>query len=106
MRLGTDIRTEDILHKFDSAYGVVETNNALLAKFYSAKQRQEGNIQVLPRRLDNTWFKALQHGLVEQHNMDEMLRSIFWKGLRPCAQSWRMFLVTYTMKMEALIALE
>lgn len=83
MRLGTGIKVEDILQKFDSVYGVVETNKALLAKFYSAKQGQEENIQDWSCRLEDIWFRALQHHLVEQHDTDEMLRSMFWNGLRP-----------------------
>lgn len=81
-RLGPEATVKDILAKFDSVYGIVEQGEMLLAKFYSARQTEDEDVVSWSCRLEDLLAKVKDKGYVEDEQMDSMLRSMFWSGLR------------------------
>jgi len=82
MRLGTSVGIGNILQKFDSVFGIIDTKETLLAKFYSARQGENEDVTSWSCRIEDIWSRAMERGLVESRNANEMLRSMFWTGLR------------------------
>lgn len=82
-RLGVSASIIDILNKFDSVYGEVDTKEHLLAKFYSARQEDKEDVTKWSCRLEDILSSAVERKLVESSNVNEMLRNMFWQGLRP-----------------------
>lgn len=82
-RLGIGATIEEILHKFDSVYGEVDTKEHLLAKFYSAKQEEGEDVTKWSCRLEDILSSAVERKLIESKNVNEMLRNMFWQGLKP-----------------------
>ena len=82
-RLGIGATIEEILHKFDSVYGEVDTKEHLLAKFYSAKQEEGEDVTKWSCRLEDILSSAVERKLIDSKNVNEMLRNMFWQGLKP-----------------------
>ncbi|KAL5007503.1 hypothetical protein ScPMuIL_016309 [Solemya velum] len=82
MRLGPTADLNDLLHKLDSVYGTVELKESLLANFYSARQREDEDVSAWSCRLEDILVQAIQEGEVDHKKADEMLRVMFWTGLR------------------------
>lgn len=82
MRLGSIDIIEEILHKFDSIYGNVMEAEDILAEFYSAKQRDDENCAAWSVRLEDLVTKAVRKGKVSPTLTNDMLRTMFYKGLR------------------------
>lgn len=83
MHLGAGASTRSILDKLDSIYGTVAEREDILAEFYSARQREDEECARWSCRLEDIISKAQQKGLVQTRECDEMLRTMFFKGLRP-----------------------
>ena len=81
MHLGPGASTISILKKLDSIYGIVAEREDILAEFYSGRQREDEECARCSCRLD-VIRKAQQKGLVHFRECDEMLRTMFFKGLR------------------------
>jgi hypothetical protein len=81
-RMGEDVTAEDILNKFESIYGTVMTGEAILERFYSAKQGTDENCAQWSCRLEELAYQALEKETVTQDEVAAMLRSRFWSGLR------------------------
>ena len=81
MRLGTDASIEEILHKFDSVYGIVDDNENLLSQFYSASQKEHEDVSEWSCRLEDLLDRVIQKGEITPTNTDQMLRNMFWNGL-------------------------
>lgn len=82
MRLGTDATIDQILDKLDSIYGNVDKKEELMAEFYGARQRQDEDITSWSCRLEDIIGKAQDLGLVPEEDIDKMLHSMLWTGLR------------------------
>ena len=82
MRLSPKAGIPEILTKFDSVYGVVESKESLLAEFYSAKQKESENIREWSCRLEDILGKAVEKDLVKITDSNKMLCSMFWTGMR------------------------
>ncbi|XP_052067824.1 uncharacterized protein LOC127707365 [Mytilus californianus] len=82
MRLDLDASVQEILQKLDSVYGSVEKKEELLAEFYSARQGTDESVTTWSCRLESILGKAKERGLVQPKDIDEMLRSMLWTGLR------------------------
>ena len=82
-RLGYGVTISDILEKFDSVYGEVDSKEHLLAKFYSSKQKDHENVTKWLCRLENILSSAVDRKLVEPGQVNDMLRNMFFQGLRP-----------------------
>ena len=83
MHLGPVASTISILKKLDSIYGIMAEREDILAEFYSARQREDDECARWSSRLEDIISKAQQKGLVHFRECDEMLRTMFFKGLRP-----------------------
>lgn len=81
MQLGSIDIIEEILHKFDSIYGNVMEAEDILAEFYSAKQRNDENCAAWSVRLEDLVTKAVRKGKVSPTLTNDMLRTMFYKGL-------------------------
>ena len=81
VRLGTEASITDILKKMDSVFGEVDTETDLLAALYSARQGPAESVSDLGCRLE-TLFNAAKGQATIPSNPDEILRSVFWAGLR------------------------
>lgn len=81
MHLGTDATIEAIIKKLQGVFGVVETSETLLSNFYSAKQRDDETVVSWGCRLEDLLDRAKELEIVEPGNMNEMLRTQFWRGL-------------------------
>ena len=82
MRLGVSASVDEILHKFDSIYGNVMEKEDVLAEFYSAKQREDETCSAWSCRLEEILNRAMMIGKVQSHASNEMLRTMFYKGMR------------------------
>lgn len=82
-RLGISATIPEILTKFESVYGEVDTKENLLAKFYSAKQEENEDVTKWSCRLEDILSSAIERKLVEPRNANEMLHNMFWQGLKP-----------------------
>lgn len=82
MRLGPGVSFIGILEKFESVYGVVDSKECLLAKFYSAKQKEKESVTEWSCRLEDILNKAAERGLVKHGDTNDMLRSMLWTGMR------------------------
>lgn len=82
-RLGISATIPEILNKFESVYGDVDTKEHLLSKFYSAKQGETENVTKWSCRLEDILSTAVERKLVEPEKVNEMLRNMFWQGLKP-----------------------
>ena len=81
VRLGTEASITDILKKMDSVFGEVDTETDLLAALYSARQGPAESVSDWGCRLE-TLFDAAKRQTTIPGNPDEVLRSVFWAGLR------------------------
>ena len=83
MRLGPNASVEEIIHKLDSVYGIVEEKETLLANFYSARQKENEDVSTWGCRLEDLLGKALIQGQINPDDENDMLRNMFWNGMKP-----------------------
>ena len=82
-RLGIGATIPEILDKFKSVYGEVDSKEHLLAKFYSSKQEENESVTKWSCRLEDTLASAVERKLVEPSKVNDMLRNMFYQGLKP-----------------------
>lgn len=82
MYQGPDKPLSDILETLDSVYGSVENKQQLLSEFYGARQREDEDITAWSGRLEEIIGKGLEKGIVRQNEVNSMLHSMLWTGLR------------------------
>lgn len=80
LNLGEGVSAGEILIKFDASFGSIQTSEALLEEFFSAKQQVGENISAWNCRLETILARAKQRGAEIGHS-DQMLRSKFYRGL-------------------------
>lgn len=83
MVLGPDANITDILSKFESVYGTIHSKATVLSKFYSARQQEEENVAAWGCRLEDLLNQARKEGLVQTAAVNDMLKNMFYEGLRP-----------------------
>ena len=82
-RLGIGSSIPDILDKFKSVYGATDTNEYLLAKFYSAKQDEDEDVTKCSCGLEDILASVVERQLVDTSKVNEMLHNMFYQGLKP-----------------------
>lgn len=82
LRLPLDVTVEEILAKLDSIYGSVDKKEELLAEFYGSRQREDETVTSWSCRLEGILGKAVERGLVNRKDIDGMLHSMLWTGLK------------------------
>lgn len=81
-RLGTEVSIKEILDKLDSVYGVVDTKESILARFYAARQGESEDITTWSCRLEDLLAKAVEKELVYPREVNDMLKGMLWTGMR------------------------
>jgi len=84
-RLGEYATLEGIMAKFESIYGTVMSGEAILEKFYSARQKpkeENEDCAMWCCRLEELIYQALEKEAVHEEEIGNMLRNRFWSGLR------------------------
>ena len=81
--VGPDGSTSNLLVKLDSIFGIVDTKETVLARFYSAKQGENEDVATWSCRLEDLLMEAIDAGLVDQDESNSMLRNMLWTGLLP-----------------------
>ena len=82
MHLGPTASIPEILYKLDSIYGDVEKKVDLLGDFFNARQREDENVTSWSCRLEDMIGKAVTRGLIHKEEVNEMLHSVLFRGLR------------------------
>ncbi|XP_021370382.1 uncharacterized protein LOC110461286 [Mizuhopecten yessoensis] len=82
MHLGPTAPVKKILTKMDSIFGTVEKDEALLARLYSARQQDNEDASSWRCRLEDILNKAVSRREVTYTDTGDMLRTMFWTGLR------------------------
>ena len=82
-RLGIGATIPEILEKKESVYGEVDTKEHLLAKFYCAKREENEDVTKYLCRLEDILSTAVERKIIEPTKVYEMLRNMFWQGLKP-----------------------
>lgn len=82
MRLNPKAGIAEILAKFDSVYGVVESKESMLAEFYSARQKEEESTTEWSCRLEDILAKVEEMHSISSAEANKMLCSMLWTGLR------------------------
>ena len=84
-RLGEHVSVEEVLQKFESIYGTVMSEEAILESFYSARQNpldENEDCAAWCCRLEELAYQALEKDAVADAEIPGMLRNRFWSGLR------------------------
>lgn len=79
---GLEKPIENLLETLDSVYGGVQSKEQLLAEFYGARQKEEEDITAWSARLEDILGKGLEKGIIKHTEMNTMLHSMLWTGLR------------------------
>jgi hypothetical protein len=83
MRMGPMASLKELLDKLESVFGAVQGSEAVMAEFYTASQSADEDVAAWSCRIEDLVTRAVQLGSVQASNLDEVLRSRFWHGLRP-----------------------
>ncbi|VDI84136.1 Hypothetical predicted protein [Mytilus galloprovincialis] len=83
MRLELNATVKVIIQKLDSIYGSVDKKEELLAEFYGSRQRPTESVTAWSCRLEGIIGKAVDRGLVQRQDVDNMLHAMIWTGLKP-----------------------
>ncbi|VDI46555.1 Hypothetical predicted protein [Mytilus galloprovincialis] len=83
MRLELNATVKVIIQKLDSIYGSVDKKEELLAEFYGSRQRPTESVTAWSCRLEGIIGKAVDRGLVQRKDVDNMLHAMIWTGLKP-----------------------
>jgi len=79
--LGLKPTIDDILFNFESTYGVVETAETILKKFYACKQLPGESVLNYCIRLEDIHARAVEMKVLGE--VDGMLKRVFFRGLTP-----------------------
>lgn len=72
-----------IVQKLDNMYGTVAEKEDILSEFYSARQREDEKCARWSCRLEDILNKAIQKNLIDLSQFEKMLKTMFYKGLKP-----------------------
>ena len=83
MRLGNEITFGEVMKKFESVYGIIESKEHILANFYSARQMESEDITAWSCRLEDLLSRAIDQHLVDKAKANDMLKAMIFTGMRP-----------------------
>lgn len=81
-RLGVDVGIGDILQKFNSTYGDIETTESLLKKLYACQQERGESVITYAARIEDLYSQGIEIGAVSGHS-EGQLKGVFYQGLLP-----------------------
>lgn len=79
--LGLHVTIDQVLLKFDDAFGNVHTGEDLLREFYSAQQKDSESVVEWECRLEDIIHQIKQKEGMSNLNETDMLRHQFWSGI-------------------------
>lgn len=82
MRLGVSVFIDEVFYKMDSIYGNVLEKEDVLVEFYSVRQKDDEFCLVWSCRLEEILNIVVKLGKVFFRNINEMLKIMFYKGMR------------------------
>jgi len=82
MRLGPSASITKIIDKLKSIFKPSQAGEDLLAQFYSARQGPSEDVTAWGCRLEDLLYEVKSQGYLTDPSSDEMLRKVFWMGLR------------------------
>ena len=80
-RMGTHAKVEDILRKFESTYGDIDTAETILKKLYACKQDQKETLVKYASRLEEIFSEAVEIGAVES-SKEHLLKNVLYNGMK------------------------
>lgn len=101
MVLGPDSNITDILSKFESVHGTIHSKAAALSKLYSARQKEDGHVEAWDCKLEDLLNHTRKERIVPTAAVNDILKSIFYEGLRPELKDTSSFLFDKTQTLMA-----
>ncbi|XP_048250420.1 uncharacterized protein LOC125378638 [Haliotis rufescens] len=83
MRLGSTASLSSLLDKLRCVYDTSDSPVNLLAAFYTARQRDDEDVNTWCCRLEDLLSKAVDAGEVIHQDTNKLLHSMLWTGLKP-----------------------
>ena len=80
-RLGTSITIDDLMTKFESTFGDIESKESILKKFYASKQEVNESVLKYASKLEEIFAQAGEIGAINPSH-ENTLKSVFYSGLR------------------------
>ncbi|MCG7879679.1 MAG: hypothetical protein JAY75_19795 [Candidatus Thiodiazotropha taylori] len=81
-RLGTSATIVDILKKFESTFGDIDSPEIVLKKFYAVEQKSSESLVAYATRIEELFAQACAVGALRP-TQEEILKSVFYQGLKP-----------------------
>ena len=81
-RLGVAASVGDILRKFNSTFGDIDSPLAILKKFYAVEQGAKESLVTYGARVEELFAQAIEAKAVDA-GQEKLLKSVFYQGLRP-----------------------
>lgn len=79
-RLGVKATLDEIIRKFDSYYGDIDTPELVLKKFYAVEQKSSESLITYATRVEELFAQAVQVKALKP-TQEEVLKSVFYQGL-------------------------
>ena len=81
-RMGINCTLTDIMDKFESTFGQVQTQESLLKEFYACKQELNEQVVSYAARIEEIFSQACDMGAFPSlKSADQLLKSVFYQGL-------------------------
>lgn len=80
-RLGTKAHIGEILKKFNSTFGGIDSPEIILKKFYAVEQKPTESLINYAARIEELFAQAAEVGALNS-TQEEILKSVFYQGLR------------------------
>lgn len=80
-RMGVRARLADILRKFKSTFGEVDTKESILKKFYACSQGEAESVVKYAARVEEVFAEAVEMEALKVSD-EPLLKNIFFQGLR------------------------
>lgn len=79
-RLGVKATLDEIIQKFDSYYGDIDSPELILKKFYAVEQKAAESLITYATRVEELFAQAVQVKALKP-TQEEILKSVFYQGL-------------------------
>lgn len=80
-RMGTKVELDDILRKFETTYGDINTPECIMKKLYSCHQEPSESVVTYATRVEELFAEAIDLKAVEPAHENTILKNILYQGL-------------------------
>lgn len=80
-RLGTKAHIKEVLSKFNSTFGDIDSPELILKKFYAVEQRPSESLINYAARIEELFAQAVQVAALTA-SQEDILKSVFYQGLK------------------------